>query len=157
MKFNFPQKYKIIAIILFLGILIFTVHFVFGIERVDEGYKFLPGESKAISAFINGEIKKVALKNSSSADYSFFIPTKTEAEFSSFSSYHPASMSVPAYCNNGNCEVFAGESIYIPKMKSAKIIERNKKIKSEFNGKNLYYLSQKYHICVRQVRRILKT
>ena len=55
------------------------------------------------------------------------------------------------------CEAFAGESIYIPKMKSAKIIERNKKIKSEFNGKNLYYLSQKYHICVRQVRRILKT
>lgn len=110
MKFNFPQKYKVIAIILFLGILTLTVHFVFGVERVDEGYKFLPGESKAISAFINGEIKKVALKNSSSADYSFFIPTKTEAEFSSFSSYHPASMSVPAYCNNGNCEVFAGET-----------------------------------------------
>jgi len=110
MKFNFPQKYKIIVIILFLGILTLTVHFVFGIEQIDEGYKFLPGESKAISAFINGEIKKVALKNSSSADYSFFIPTKTEAEFSSFSSYHPASMSVPAYCNNGNCEVFAGEN-----------------------------------------------
>lgn len=110
MKFNFPQKYKVIAIIIFLGILTLTVHFVFGIGRVDEGYKFLPGESKAISAFINGEIKKVALKNSSSADYSFFVPTKTEAEFSSFSSYHPASMSVPAYCNNGNCEVFAGEN-----------------------------------------------
>lgn len=55
------------------------------------------------------------------------------------------------------CECFAGETLYIPKMKSAKIIERNKKIKNEFNGKNLYYLSQKYHICVRQVRRILKS
>lgn len=55
------------------------------------------------------------------------------------------------------CEYFAGETLYIPKMKSAKIIERNKKIKSEFNGKNLYYLSQKYNICVRQVRRILKS
>ena len=36
------------------------------------------------------------------------------------------------------CEAFAGESIYIPKMKSKKISERNKKIKEEFNGKNLF-------------------
>jgi Mor family transcriptional regulator len=42
-------------------------------------------------------------------------------------------------------------------MKSKKISERNKKIKEEFNGKNLFFLSKKYNICVRQVRRILKS
>ena len=40
------------------------------------------------------------------------------------------------------CEAFAGESIYISKMKSKKISERNKKIKEEFNGKNLFFLSK---------------
>lgn len=55
------------------------------------------------------------------------------------------------------CEYFAGESIYFPKMKSVKIIERNKKIREEYNGKNVDMLAKKYNICERQIRRIISS
>lgn len=53
------------------------------------------------------------------------------------------------------CEHFQGETIYFPKMKTVKNKHRNKLIKSEYNGKNIYYLSQKYKISPRQIRRII--
>jgi Mor family transcriptional regulator len=55
------------------------------------------------------------------------------------------------------CNYFSGESIYFPKMKTAKTIERNNKIRAEYNGKNISYLSKKYNICERQVRRIISS
>lgn len=53
------------------------------------------------------------------------------------------------------CEYAGGESIYFPSMRSAKIIARNVKIRNEFDGKNYKYLSEKYRISERHVRRVI--
>lgn len=53
------------------------------------------------------------------------------------------------------CNQFQGESIYFPKMKSQELNDRNKKIKSEFNGKNAKNLSLRYNISERQIKRIV--
>lgn len=53
------------------------------------------------------------------------------------------------------CHQFQGESIYFPKMKSQELTDRNKKIKSEFNGKNTKNLALRYNISERQIKRIV--
>lgn len=55
------------------------------------------------------------------------------------------------------CEYAGGESIYFPSMRSTKITVRNCKIKKDFDGKNYKMLSEKYHICERQIRRIVNS
>lgn len=55
------------------------------------------------------------------------------------------------------CEYAGGESIYFPSMRSAKILARNVNIRKEFNGKNYKYLSNKYCICERHIRRIVNS
>lgn len=55
------------------------------------------------------------------------------------------------------CEYAGGENIYFPSMRSTKITIRNSNIKKEFNGKNYKFLSQKYHICERHIRRIINS
>ena len=55
------------------------------------------------------------------------------------------------------CECFAGESIYFPTMRSAKLSKRNKLIKQDYkNCKDINLLSKKYNICERQIKRIVK-
>ena len=55
------------------------------------------------------------------------------------------------------CDFFGGESLYFPKPKSKELVERNKKIKEEFDGKNYKNLSIKYNICERHIRRIVNS
>lgn len=51
--------------------------------------------------------------------------------------------------------IFAGMSIYIPKMDSLEASVRNRKIRAEFNGFNYQELVRKYHISERHIRRII--
>ena len=55
------------------------------------------------------------------------------------------------------CEYAGGENIYFPSMRSSKITARNCNIKKDFNGRNYKKLSEKYHICERQIRRIINS
>ena len=51
--------------------------------------------------------------------------------------------------------VFAGISVYIPKLDSIAISARNRRIRKEFNGFNYSQLAQKYKISERHIRRIV--
>lgn len=54
-------------------------------------------------------------------------------------------------------KVYGGDTLYIPTYKSLKIQERNRKIKTEYDGLNSKELSQVYELSVSQIHRIARS
>lgn len=48
-----------------------------------------------------------------------------------------------------------GSPLYIPKLDSALLKIRNRKITEEFNGHNYFYLARKHNLTERQIREIV--
>lgn len=55
------------------------------------------------------------------------------------------------------CEYCGGENFYFPSFRAINTLDRNTKIRDEYNGKNIKLLSRKYSICERQIRRIINS
>lgn len=100
-----------LLVIFLLTIIVFVPALVFAIDRVDEGWRIWPGETKEIVYDAYDYTNTITYNLVNNSAISYFIPTRSLYEWESFVYNFPDSnVSLQDFCGNGLCGICAPAS-----------------------------------------------